>query len=272
MTTVAPPFPYRVSAFRPETADAVSLELLPVEAALPAFLPGQFAMVYAFGIGEVPISVSAIRDRDGALVFTVRAVGAVSGALCRLRPGDAVGLRGPYGTAWELDPATGDDLLVIAGGIGLAPLRPVVHRVLDRPDRYGTLSVLVGARTAEDLLYRDELETWRTSARVEVTVDRPTPGWQGPVGVVTALLDRIRPFGDDMRALLCGPEVMLRHTAHALLARGVPARRIQVSLERNMKCGTGHCGHCQLGPLLLCLDGPVIDYSRSGPLLAVREL
>ncbi|GAA2244370.1 MULTISPECIES: FAD/NAD(P)-binding protein [Kitasatospora] len=272
MSTVTPPLPYRVTAFRPETGDAVSLELQPVETALPAFLPGQFSMVHAFGVGEVPISVSAIRGRDGALVHTVREVGAVSGALCRLRPGDVLGLRGPYGTGWDLDSATGTDVLVIAGGIGLAPLRPVVHQVLDHPERYGDLRVLVGARTAGDLLYRDELESWRTSAQVEVTVDRPTPGWQGAVGVVTTLLDRAGPLGDDTRALLCGPEVMIRHTAQALLARGVPARRIQVSLERNMKCGTGHCGHCQLGPLLLCLDGPVVDYARSGPLLAVREL
>lgn len=267
-----PPLPYRVTATHPETADAVSLELLPAAAALPRFRPGQFAMVYAFGVGEVPISVSAIRHQDGALVHTVRAVGAVSGALCRLRPGDVVGLRGPYGTGWDLDSAAGADVLVIAGGIGLAPLRPVVHQVLDRPRRYGRLGVLVGARTAEDLLYRDELRHWRTSAQVEVTVDRPTPGWQGTVGVVTGLLDRSELRAENTCALLCGPEVMIRHTAQALIARGLPAHRIQVSLERNMRCGTGHCGHCQLGPLLLCLDGPVVDYAGSQPLLAVREL
>ncbi|MFB7667723.1 FAD/NAD(P)-binding protein [Kitasatospora sp. NPDC056138] len=272
MSTVTPPLPYRVAAARPETADTVSLELLPVAAALPRFQPGQFAMVYAFGVGEVPISVSAIRDSDSALVHTVRAVGAVSGALCRLRPGDVVGLRGPYGTGWDLDSAAGADVLVIAGGIGLAPLRPVVHHVLERPGEHGRLGVLVGARAAEDLLYRDELRHWRASARVEVTVDRPTPGWQGAVGVVTGLLDRVELREENTCALLCGPEVMIRHTAQALTARGLPAHRIQVSLERNMKCGTGHCGHCQLGPLLLCLDGPVVDWAGSQSLLAVREL
>ncbi|MET9182281.1 FAD/NAD(P)-binding protein [Kitasatospora aureofaciens] len=268
MTTTVP-VPYRVTAATAETADTVSLELEPIERALPAFSPGRFAMVYAFGIGEVPISVSALRGRP---VLTVRAVGAVTGALCRLRPGDAVGLRGPYGTGWDLDAAADSDLLVVAGGLGLAPLRPVVHQALDRPDRFGSLAVLVGARSPGELLYRAELPQWRTSAQVEVTVDQPDPTWRGTVGVVTALLDRIDLRLDRTRALVCGPEAMIRHTARALLARGLPARRLQTSLERNMRCGTGHCGHCQLGPLLLCLDGPVIGYDRAEPLLAVREL
>ncbi|NEW70925.1 FAD/NAD(P)-binding protein [Streptomyces rhizosphaericus] len=270
MTTV--PLPYRVTAVSAETADCVSLEVTPVGRALPEFSPGRFAMMYAFGFGEVPISVSATGDAH-RLVHTVRAIGAVTGALCRLRVGDAIGLRGPYGTGWNLDAAAGRDVLVVAGGIGLAPLRPVVRHVLDHPGHYGRLHVLIGARTPEDLLYGEELEHWRrASAQVEVTVDRPGPGWHGSVGVVTTLLDRVDWRPDRTAALLCGPEVMIRHTARALLARGLPARRIQVSLERNMRCGTGHCGHCQLGPLLLCRDGPVVGYDRARPLLAVREL
>lgn len=270
MTTV--PLPYRVSAVRVENADCVSLEVLPVRQALPAFSPGQFAMAYAFGIGEVPLSVSAIHDGH-RLVHTVRAVGAVTEALCRLRAGDALGLRGPYGTGWNMGATDRPDILVVAGGIGLAPLRPVVHHVLGRPTHYGRLHVLIGARTPQDLLYREELEHWRrASAQVEVTVDRPGDGWRGTVGVVTTLLDRIGWSPDRTTAMVCGPEVMIRHTALSLLARGLRAHRVQVSLERNMRCGTGHCGHCQLGPLLLCRDGPVVAYDRAEPLLTVREL
>ncbi|WP_030838575.1 FAD/NAD(P)-binding protein [Streptomyces hygroscopicus] len=270
MTTV--PVPYRVTAASAETADCVSLEVTPVGQALPGFAPGRFAMVYAFGVGEVPISVSAIGSGH-RLVHTVRAIGAVTGALCRLRAGDAVGLRGPYGVGWDLDAAAGSDVLVVAGGIGLAPLRPVVRHVLGHPGHYGRLRVLIGTRAPEDLLYREELAHWRrAAAQVEVTVDRPDPGWRGSVGVVTTLLDRVDTRPDRTTALVCGPEVMIRHTARALLARGLPAHRIQVSLERNMRCGTGHCGHCQLGPLLLCRDGPVVGYHRTRSLLAVREL
>ncbi|MDX3758613.1 FAD/NAD(P)-binding protein [Streptomyces mirabilis] len=272
MSTVVPPLPYRVAGTRAETADTRSIELAPVGRELPSFAPGQFAMIYAFGVGEVPISASALRGRHGGLVHTVRAVGAVSTALYRMRPGDTVGLSGPYGTGWDLDAAVGHDVLVIAGGIGLAPLRPVVQAVLDRPAAYGRLAVLVGARTPADLVYRDEIESWRDPARVEVTVDRPGPGWHGAVGVVTTLLDRLDLRPERTCAFVCGPEVMMRHTARALLARGLASQRVQVSLERNMHCATGHCGHCQLGPLLLCRDGPVVGYDRVAQLLLVREL
>ncbi|MEV7871577.1 FAD/NAD(P)-binding protein [Streptomyces sp. NPDC088124] len=269
MTAV--PLPHRVTATARETADTVSFTLEPLGNRAPAFAPGRFAMLYAFGVGEVPISVSAVQD-TGHLVHTVRAVGAVSTALCRLRTGDTVGLRGPYGNGWDLDAPAGSDLLVIAGGLGIAPLRPVVHHVLARPGRYGRLGVLIGARTPEDLLYTRELASWRTGARVEVTVDRAGLAWHGGVGVVTALLDRMEPLCPRTHALVCGPEVMMRHTARALRARGVSGDRIQISLERTMRCGTGHCGHCQLGPLLLCRDGPVIRHDRAEPLLTVREL
>ncbi|WP_432590345.1 FAD/NAD(P)-binding protein [Streptomyces sp. HD1123-B1] len=270
MTTV--PLPYRVMSVAAENADCVSLQVTPSGRALPEFSPGRFAMLYAFGVGEVPISVSAIRAGH-RLVHTVRAVGAVTAALCRLRAGDTVGLRGPFGTGWDLDGPAGSEVLVVAGGIGIAPLRPVVRHVLRHPWRYGRLRVLIGARAPEDLLYREEVDHWRRAgARVEVTVDRPGPAWRGSVGVVTTLLDRVDAPPERTSALICGPEVMIRHTARALLERGVPAQGLQVSLERNMRCGTGHCGHCQLGPLLLCRDGPVVRYDCARPLLAVREL
>ncbi|MFJ5837667.1 FAD/NAD(P)-binding protein [Streptomyces shenzhenensis] len=270
--TVTPPLPYRVADSRAETADTRSIELIPAGRALSAFSPGQFAMIYAFGVGEVPVSASALRGRHGGLVHTVRAVGAVSGALYRLRAGDTVGLSGPYGIGWDLDAAAGHDMLVIAGGIGLAPLRPVVHAVIDSRAAYGRFAVLVGARTPADLVYRDEIESWHVPARVEVTVDRPGPGWQGAVGVVTTLIDHLDLRPERTCAFVCGPEAMMRHTARALVARGLLAQRVQVSLERNMHCATGHCGHCQLGPLLLCRDGPVVGYDRVAQLLLVREL
>ncbi|ARP68644.1 oxidoreductase [Streptomyces pluripotens] len=272
MSTVTPPLPYRVVTTCAETADTRSVELVPAGREVPPFAPGQFAMIYAFGVGEVPVSVSALRGPHGGLVHTVRAVGAVSTALCRLRAGDVVGLSGPFGTGWDLNAARGWDVLVVAGGIGLAPLRPVVHSVLQRPGAFGRLAILVGARTPDDLIYRAETGTWRGAARVEVTVDQPGPGWHGSVGVVTGLLDRLDLQPRRTCALVCGPEAMIRHTARALTGRGLAPDRIQVSLERNMRCATGHCGHCQLGPLLLCRDGPVIGYDSAEPLLAVREL
>ncbi|MFJ3235290.1 FAD/NAD(P)-binding protein [Streptomyces sp. NPDC086787] len=272
MTTVPSPLPYRVADTWAETSDTRSIELVQAGEGLSPFAPGQFAMIYAFGVGEVPISVSALRGRHGGLVHTVRAVGAVSTALYRLRPGDSVGLSGPYGTGWDLEAAAGHDVLVVAGGIGLAPLRPVVHTVLARPAEYGRLALLVGARTPVDLVFQDEIENWRGPARVEVTVDRPGPSWRGAVGVVTTLLDRLDLHPERTCALVCGPEVMMRHTARDLVTRGLAPHRVQVSLERNMRCATGHCGHCQLGPLLLCRDGPVVGYDRVADLLLVREL
>ncbi|MFC0602662.1 FAD/NAD(P)-binding protein [Streptomyces palmae] len=267
MTAV--PLPYRVLDNRPETADTHTIVLRPVGTALPPFSPGQFAMVYAFGVGEIPVSVAGTHHGD--LTHTIRGVGAVSRALCAARPGTRVGVRGPFGTGWDLEAAVGRDLLVVAGGLGLAPLRPLVRAAASQPRDHGRLNVLIGARTPGDLLYREEWQDWGRPY-CQVTVDQPAPGWRGRVGVVTALLDQAAFAPHRTTAFVCGPEVMIRATARALLHRGVPARHIRVSLERNMHCATGHCGHCQLGPLLLCRDGPVVGYDRAEPLLAVREL
>ncbi|MFH8371727.1 FAD/NAD(P)-binding protein [Streptomyces sp. NPDC018031] len=269
-----PPLPYRVVSVWAETADTATLELEPVRHAVPAFRPGQFAMLYAFGVGEIPVSVSGIGPSGHRLVHTVRAVGAVSAALRGLSSGARLGVRGPFGRGWDPVRATGRDVLVIAGGLGLAPLRPLVHDLLDHAGDYRTLNVLIGARSPQDLLYRHETEEWAdvTGGHVATTVDRFGPGWAGSVGVVTALLDQAVFEPVDTTAFVCGPEVMMRATARDLLRRGVPADRVQVSLERNMRCATGHCGHCQLGPLLLCRDGPVVRYDRAAPLLTVREL
>ncbi|MFD5256351.1 FAD/NAD(P)-binding protein [Streptomyces bobili] len=268
------PVPYQVTRVRRETADTVTLTLVPAGLeTLAPFAPGQFAMVYAFGVGEIPVSVSHIAGHE--VTHTVRSVGAVSAALCALRQGAQVGLRGPFGTGWDLDRAMGQDLLVIAGGIGLAPLRPLVLAAQADPHRYGRQSLLAGTRTPDDLLYARQVHAWATARGplyCAVTVDRPSPGWRGRVGVVTALLNGARFEPENTTAFICGPEVMIRATARDLLQRGLPAERIQVSLERNMRCATGHCGHCQLGGVLMCRDGPVIGWDTAESLLLVREL
>ncbi|MFE7172901.1 FAD/NAD(P)-binding protein [Streptomyces sp. NPDC057616] len=264
------PVPHRVVARRAETADTVTLRFEPVGPALPDFLPGQFAMVHSFGRGEIPVSVSSVQA-TGGLAHTVRSVGAVSDGVCAARVGDVVGIRGPYGTSWEAERAHGRDVVIVAGGIGFAPLRPLILAVLAEPEAYGRVNVLIGARTPSDLIARAEVASWAT-AFTGVTVDRPEVDWRGDVGVVTQLLGRARFEPGETTAFVCGPEPMIRATARDLVHRGVPAEEIQVSLERNMRCATGHCGHCQLGPLLLCQVGPVVDWARAEPLLSAREL
>ncbi|ADG88572.1 FAD/NAD(P)-binding protein [Thermobispora bispora] len=267
------PVPYRVRSRVAERSDTVTLTLTPVTGACPPFTPGQFTMLYAPGVGEIPVSISG-RARSGGLVQTIRAVGAVSTALCRMRPGDLVGVRGPYGTGFDLTAAAGRDVVVAAGGLGLAPLRPVIRELAAHRSRYGRVSVIVGAQVPKTLLYPRELDRWRDrhGIDVRVTVDHPDEGWTGHVGLVTRLLDRIVYEPRDTHAFVCGPEPMMYATAEELVRRGVAPERVSLSLERNMKCGVGRCGHCQLGPYFICLDGPVLPYDRVARLLTVREL
>jgi anaerobic sulfite reductase subunit B len=266
------PARYQVTERQEETRDTVTLWLRPVDQPIPEYRPGQFTMLYAPGIGEVPISISGTGP-DFALVQTVRAVGAVTRALCSCAPGQVIGVRGPYGTDWDVASAAGDDLLIVAGGIGLAPLRGALVSALGHRERYRRVVVLAGARSPEELVFARELEGWRRDgAEVAVTVDQAAADWAGDVGVVTQLIGRADIDSARTTALICGPEVMMRITARELRALGVPAARIRVSVERNMRCGVAECGHCQLGPLLLCRDGPVISYEVAMPLLAIREL
>lgn len=263
------PLRYRVVDRVEELADTVTLVVEPVDEPSTAPAHGQFNMLWAFGVGEVPISLSAVSP---SLTHTVRAVGATTTALCSLRPGDMLGLRGPFGTGWDLEAAVGGDLVVMGGGIGLAPVRSAVRAALAERDRYGHLAVLVGARSPDLLLYEDELEAWQRRGDVEVlvTVDAAPSGWTGDVGVITGLVDRAGFDPSRTTALVCGPEIMMRFSAAALLARGVPAERVQVSLERNMACAIAHCGHCQLGPVFVCREGPVFPWSTARSLLEVR--
>lgn len=264
---------FRLADRRQDTPDTFTMMLEPTDGVPLEFNPGQFTMVSAFGVGEVPISVSSPAKVDGPLQHTVRDVGSVTHALAHTQVGDVVGIRGPYGTGWDVDDGAGADVVLVAGGIGLAPLRPAMLEVLSHRQRYGRVALLYGTRTPEDLLFTDELKRWENlGVEVQVTVDYGTPSWSGRVGLVTRLIAR---SGFDPRsalALVCGPEIMMRFTAMALIERGVSPDRVRVSLERNMRCGVGLCGHCQYRELFVCLDGPVLPYARVADLLGVREL
>lgn len=266
--------PYRVTDAIRETADTVTLAFAPVADPPIEPRPGQFTMLYVFGIGEVPISVAGF-DADTAVVtHTVRAVGAVTEAICRLAVGDQVGMRGPYGVGWPIDEARGGDVVIVAGGIGLAPLRPVVHELLDHRDDFGAVSLIYGCRTPADILYETELHQWRSrfDFDVEVTVDRADEGWFGDIGLVTNLLRRVSFDPASTVAMACGPEIMMKVVARELGARGVPPDRVAMSLERNMKCAIGFCGRCQYGPDFVCKDGPVVSYAAVRDRMRVEEL
>jgi NAD(P)H-flavin reductase len=267
------PRPFEVVAKRQETADTWTLELEPQGGEALEFSPGQFTMLSAAGAGEVPISISGDPDHPERLVHTVRAVGLATQAICRAKPGDTLGVRGAFGSAWPIEQLDGCDVVVAAGGIGLPPLRPALLAMLARRDRYGRLMLLYGARSPSTLLFTDQFGLWSArGADVHVTVDSAGPEWLGHVGVVTRLIARVGRNPERTAVLACGPEVMMRFVVAGMIDRGVQPDRVFVSIERNMQCGIGHCGHCQLGPTLVCRDGPVYRWSEIGPWLAIREL
>lgn len=269
------PTPYRVIRYQRETADTFTLTLAPESGGEALrFAPGQFNMLYAFPTGDVPISVSGAAAERDVLVHTIRAVGPVTRALSTLRRDDTVLVRGPFGTPWPVEKAHEHDVVIVAGGIGLAPLRPVLYHLLAERERYRRVCLVYGARTPSDVLYPKQLAAWqkRKDLQVEVTVDRGDPSWHGDVGVVTQLLDRLSFAPERTVAMVCGPEVMMHYARLGLSKRGVDNRNIYLSMERNMKCGVGSCGHCQLGPFFLCKDGPVLDYEQLAPVFSVKEL
>jgi NAD(P)H-flavin reductase len=273
-TTPMTPLPYRVAKRRRETIGVWTLELEPVGDAIEPIGAGQFTMLYAFGVGEAPISTSGREGADEPLTHTIRAAGAVTRALCAAKPGDVIGVRGPFGNTWPLAAARGRDVVIVAGGIGLPPLRPVVYHVLAHRGEFGSLVILYGGRSPTDLLFRSELARWRSRLDValDVTVDTAGPEWHGRVGVVTKLIPRAPFDPENAVALVVGPEIMMRFAAEALIARGLAPDDIWLSMERTMRCGIGLCGHCQLGPTLICRDGPVYRWPYLEPLLEVPEL
>jgi NAD(P)H-flavin reductase len=268
------PEPFEVISRRQETADTWTLELARRSGDPFAFAPGQFTMLSAAGRGEVPISISGDPGQPERLVHTVRAVGLATEAICAAEPGRTLGARGPFGAPWPVeDVPAGAEVVIAAGGIGLAPLRPAILWLLARRQRYGRLVLMYGGRAPDQLLYADELEAWaERGLEILVTVDSAGPEWLGRVGVVTRLVGRAGLAGADTFGMACGPEVMMRFTVAALREAGLGADRVYVSMERNMQCGIGHCGHCQLGPTLVCRDGPVYRFSELERWLAVREL
>jgi len=268
------PSPYVVRSRTEETSDIATLVLAPADGVVPKpFLPGQFNMLYAFGIGESAISISGPLGPNGELVHTIQSLGPTSRALFSAKPGTCIGVRGPYGSGWPIDRAVGKDVLLAAGGLGLPPLRPLLYRLLAEREKYGRIEVVYGARTPKHLVFYDELQTWRgrTDLRFQVTVDAAGRDWYGDVGVVTTRIPDARFEPAQTVAYVCGPEVMMRFTVQALLQRGVGPDSIFVSMERNMKCAVGLCGHCQFGPDFVCRDGPVFSYRRIGPYFSVRE-
>ncbi|EAR22174.1 hypothetical protein NB231_04675 [Nitrococcus mobilis Nb-231] len=268
------PVPVRVLTRRREVADTWTLELEPGDAAGRPFAPGQFNMLYVFGVGEIPISLSGDSADPHRQVHTVRAVGPVSRALAALSPAATVGLRGPFGQGWPVEAAAGADVVLIAGGLGLAPLRPALYYILSRRARYGRVALLYGTRSPGDILFRRELERWRRRLDLEawVTVDYAGSDWVGCVGVVTNLVPSASFDPADTVAFVCGPEVMMRFAVAALQKAGVDDAAIHLSMERNMKCAIGHCGHCQFGPLFVCKDGPVLSFERIRGLLSRKEI
>ena len=221
--------------------------------------PGQFVQVSVFGYGEAPISICSSPARKGSFEMTVRNMGGLTAALHRAKEGDTIGIRGPFGTGFPMGCMQKMDCLMVAGGIGMAPLRSVIDTVLADRDRYGRLIVLYGSRAPGDILFTDEIEGWKADERnqIMVAVDREAPGWSGHVGVVTTLFPQVKVKPDGVAASLCGPPVMYRFVLAELHAMRVPENQIFLSLERRMKCGMGKCGHCQIDGRCVCIDGPV---------------
>jgi len=236
--------------------------------------PGRFNMLYLPGVGEAAISVSGHDIAAETWLHTIRTAGSVTQTLAGLGIGGKLALRGPFGTAWPTELFAGRDVIFVSGGIGLAPLRPAIEWALEHRTSLGRITLLHGARSPQTILYADRFAEWRRRGlQIEVTVDRGDPGWLGPVGVVTLLVDRHRPVDPGNTLLLtCGPDIMMRYVATSALARGLEPTQLWLSLERNMQCAVGFCGHCQLGPAFVCKDGPIIRYDRVSSYLDVEGL
>jgi NAD(P)H-flavin reductase len=264
-----------VASVVPEVTDVATFSLRFVDPKIQEayrFRPGQFNMLYLPGYGEAAISISSDPSDRSLIAHTVRFVGNVTRAASRLKPGDQVGLRGPFGTSWPIEKLEGKDLFIACGGIGLPPLRPAIYHIMKHREKYGNVTLLYGARTPTDLMYTREHDQWRAAnIHVEVTVDRSEADWNGHVGVVPMWFYNFRMHPRKTAVLTCGPEIMIRFVIFEALARRVAPESIFVSLERNMKCGQGSCGHCQIGPFFVCRDGPVFPFSTLQPFFNVEE-
>jgi NAD(P)H-flavin reductase len=270
------PLSAHIRSITPEIAGTTSYEFELADAGHAAayrFQPGQFNMLYLPGFGESAISISSDPERPELLGHTVRVAGIVTGALARCGIGDEVLLRGPFGSAWPIVECIGRDVVVAAGGIGLAPLRPLIYHVVKNRSDFRDVHLLYGARSPEGLLYRREFDVWRKAGiNVDITVDVGNPDWLGHIGVVPTLLHRLRVDAANCRVLTCGPEIMMRYVIFEALASGIAAEHAYLSMERNMNCAVGFCGHCQLGPTFICKDGPVFSYPQMEPYMHIEDL
>jgi len=264
-----------ITGIQHDTRDIATYKLTfadPAVAQSYRFLPGQFNMLHLPGFGEVAISISSDPAQPQELLHTIREAGNVTGAITRLKKGDLIAVRGPFGSAWPVEKAEGNDLIFVSGGLGLPPLRPAIYHVARHRERYGDVTILAGARSPADLLFPDEYDAWRQhDIDVIVTVDRADDTWRGHVGVVPMMFYQLRPDPRRTVVFSCGPEVMMRFVVYEALARRIPREQIYLSLERNMKCAVGFCGHCQLGPFFLCKEGPVLSFDRLEPFFGVEE-
>lgn len=265
---------FKVTKIWFDLSDTFSMTLKPEDDGPVMFAPGQFNMMYVFGVGEIPISVSGNPHDNTILTHTTRAVGKVSSALGELKAGDTIGIRGPFGSTWPLEKAVDKDLIFIAGGVGLAPLRPAIYDALAARKNYKNIAILYGARTPEDILYGEELLQWkaRFDLDVQVTVDRATGDWQGRVGFVTDLVSAGGFDPNNAIAMICGPEMMMKNVITTLYNRGMPHESVYLSMERNMKCGIGFCGHCQWGTSFVCRNGPIYRYDKIAEAFNLSEL
>jgi NAD(P)H-flavin reductase len=238
------------------------------------WLPGQFNMLYVPGVGEAAISLSSDADAPQTLAHTIRVVGAVTRTIERIGQGGILGLRGPFGRGWPVERLDGGDVVMVAGGIGLAPLRPMVYWLRRNRDRFRRVILLFGCRSPDDRLYVEELERWQSDNVIDVlvTVDNASGGWIGPVGVVTNLLRRVRVNAARTTVMVCGPRVLNRAAAWSFMQLHVPPEQVFLSLERNMNCGYGQCGHCQRGGKFVCKDGPVFAYSEIADTFTTEEI
>ncbi len=239
------------------------------------FKPGQFHMIHTFGVGEVPISNCSDESDTDSLTFTIMDVGEVSAALCNLKKDDQIGLRGPYGSAWPLEKAKGKDVVIVSGGLGLPPVRPIIYHILKNRDAYGKLTLIHGARTPSHLVYTDELKEWdeRDDMECIVTVDDAYGyEWDGNLGLVTEYIKGLSLDPKNTLGITCGPEIMMKFAVAALQEHGLTSDDVYVSMERNMKCAIGHCGRCQYAPYFVCKDGPVFPFSGVERLFAIKEV
>jgi sulfhydrogenase subunit gamma (sulfur reductase) len=247
-----------------DLADEIKLFQIELDGQRFNYQPGQFAFLSAFGVGEAPFGLASTATRTSALEFAVNRVGTVTAALHRLEPGAVVGVRGPLGNSFPLDEMREKNVVVLGGGIGGAPLRPVIHTILDNRDEYGQLTILWAARSPSLLVFTDEYEDWRAAPNTELhlTVDQGDATWNGNVGLITQLLEQVAPSPQDAVAIICGPPIMIKFTVLTLQKLGFAAEQMSMTLEAKMKCGIGKCGRCNMGDTFVCLDGPVFTYAQ----------